>query len=387
MFCARPLSVDAVGVNLVIAVEIQQDKRLQGVPLIKGNLGTRLQPIAVVVHVRVSLRRIVVILFGAAVVPLLGAGGGCTPGVIQYRAHLETGIGIHVHEALVLDGEPALERHGIGRSLVYVEGSGTVCQLKALLQGELEVAGGKGAGHIGKKAMPGILELGLAGLVGVDEGIAHAQLDPKGCQHARQRVMFWDRQGNKTAKRMKFDLIANFYGKSADEKPRYCVLMGTYSPKTINEMEELGFHESPDTTPGYVDYVKDADEDDLQEFTKDGYVSEMMDILYGGEAFEKIQIEALELDVMDDEGNYPIRGVMMGDTFVSLNQSDPDSAVTFMLSSPYEFTEDKPWFNITVYQLKTLLKVPTLMAAIEKLQEIADERIWTFETLNMYFTK
>lgn len=54
---------------------------------------------------------------------------------------------------------------------------------------------------------------------------------------------------------------------------------------------------------------------------------------------------------------------------------------------PYEFTEDKPWFNITVYQLKTLLKVPTLMAAIEKLQEIADERIWTFETLNMYFTK
>jgi len=184
---------------------------------------------------------------------------------------------------------------------------------------------------------------------------------------------------------MKYDLIANFYKKKADKKPRYCVLMGTYSPRTIGEMKELGFRESPESTPGYADYLMDADENALQEYTKDGYISEMMDVLYSGEDFEKIQIEALELDVMDDEGKYPIRGVMMGDTFVSLDMSDPDCPVTFLFGDPYEFTQDKPWFNITVYELKTILKVPTLMAAIEKLQKMAEKKAWTFDELRNYF--
>lgn len=184
---------------------------------------------------------------------------------------------------------------------------------------------------------------------------------------------------------MKYDLFANFYEKKADKKPRYCVLMGTYSPRTIGEMKELGFKESLDSIPDYIDYYMDADEADLQLYTKDGYISEMMDVLYGGEDFEKIQIEAIELDVMDDEGNYPIRGVMMGDTFVSLDQSDPDCPATFMYGDPYEFTQDKPWFHITVYELKTILKVPTLMAAIGKLQKMAKKKAWTFDELRKYF--
>lgn len=185
---------------------------------------------------------------------------------------------------------------------------------------------------------------------------------------------------------MKYDLFANFYTKKANKKPRYCVLMGTYTPKTVNEMEELGFREAPDSTPGYVDYLKDADEGDLQELTQEGYISEMMDILYDGIDYDKIQIEARELDVMED-GTYPARGVMMGDTFVGIEESDPDSPVTFMYGNPYEFTQDKPWFNITMYQLKTILGVPTLMAAIEKLQKMSKKRKWSFDQLKDYFKK
>ena len=187
--------------------------------------------------------------------------------------------------------------------------------------------------------------------------------------------------------RMKYDLIADFYTKKGNKKPRYSVLMGTYCPKTINEMEELGFVEDPDSTPGYVDYIKSADEGDLMEFTKDGYISEMMDILYNDIDYSKILIRALELEPMDDEGNYPIRGVMMGDTFVSLDMSDPDCSITFMFGDPYEFTQDKPWFSITVYELKSILKVPTLLAAIEILQKMSEKKEWSFDELNAYFKK
>ena len=54
-----------------------------------------------------------------------------------------------------------------------------------------------------------------------------------------------------------YDLFADFYVKSSDSQPKYTVLMGNYYPKTINEMEELGFSVDPDSTPGFLDYVKE----------------------------------------------------------------------------------------------------------------------------------
>ena len=40
-----------------------------------------------------------------------------------------------------------------------------------------------------------------------------------------------------------------------------------------------------------------------------------------------------------------------------------------------------------MYQLKTILGVSTLVAAIEKLQKMAKKRKWTFDQLRDYFKK
>ena len=52
---------------------------------------------------------------------------------------------------------------------------------------------------------------------------------------------------------MKYDLFAEFYENSS-EKPRYVVWMGSIYPKTVNELESMGFQES--VSDGYLDYVK-----------------------------------------------------------------------------------------------------------------------------------
>ena len=46
--------------------------------------------------------------------------------------------------------------------------------------------------------------------------IPAAGKDPTSCQRAWQREWFWNRQGNKTTKRMMYDLFADFYVKSGD---------------------------------------------------------------------------------------------------------------------------------------------------------------------------
>ena len=73
--------------------------------------------------------------------------------------------------------------------------------------------------------------------------IPAAGKDPTSCQHARQQARFCDRLGNKTTKRMMYDLFADFYEKSSDSQPKYKVLLGSIHPSRIGEMEELGFKE------------------------------------------------------------------------------------------------------------------------------------------------
>ena len=46
--------------------------------------------------------------------------------------------------------------------------------------------------------------------------------------------------------------------------------------------------------------------------TKDGYQSEMLDVLYSDVNYEKIQVRALADEALDDEGRHAPRGVVMG---------------------------------------------------------------------------
>ena len=67
-----------------------------------------------------------------------------------------------------------------------------------------------------------------------------------------------------------YDLFADFYVKSSDNQPKYKVLLGSIHPTRIGEMEELGFKEDKDATPGFLDYVMDANEDSVQDWVRQG---------------------------------------------------------------------------------------------------------------------
>ena len=112
---------------------------------------------------------------------------------------------------------------------------------------------------------------------------------------------------------MRYDYFANFYEKAGDRKPRYCSPLGLHGRPSEND----GFIEDPKSDQGYLDYIKtDASEMDLQELTLPGFVSEVIDVLDSGIEFERITIEAREIDIIDDEGTVPPCGFFIHGTFV-----------------------------------------------------------------------
>ena len=185
-----------------------------------------------------------------------------------------------------------------------------------------------------------------------------------------------------------YDLFADFYEKSSDSQPKYVVLLGSIFPLRYSQIEDMGFQEDKNSTPGYLDYVMEVDEEDVPSFTQDGYESETLDIIYSGIEWEKVLISATEVEVIDDDGHYPPRGVMMGDTFVAFGKSNPDETVIFKRGNPYETKGSVPEFHVTVSRVKHLLGVETLTEAIMKLQAMSEEKNWTYEELkDLFFPK
>ena len=180
-----------------------------------------------------------------------------------------------------------------------------------------------------------------------------------------------------------YELFADFYVKSSDSQPKYSVLMGSYYPKTINEMEKLGFVE--DTSSGYDDYVMEAEETDLQNFTQEGYISEMLDTLCCGDDFERILIHAREIEVIDDDGNYSPRARMVGDVLVTFSDSEPGTAVWFEDQTVKHHSNQGSVFQVPVRTVKRCLNASTLMEVMDKLWKMDKERHWTYKQLKHFF--
>lgn len=181
---------------------------------------------------------------------------------------------------------------------------------------------------------------------------------------------------------MKYDLFAEFYENS--KEPSYVVWMGCLHTHLINELELMGFKEDPKTDNGYLDYYKEATEEDLQKLTELGFICEMMDVMDAGE-YDKIVIKAEELEVIDDEGHYPDMGVLVGDTFVKFMNSTPMTPVFFELMD--EKNECVDWFRVPVIKLKRHFKVLTLMEIKKKLEDMNHEKSWTYNELEKVFFK
>ena len=184
---------------------------------------------------------------------------------------------------------------------------------------------------------------------------------------------------------MMYDLFADFYEKSSDSQPKYKVLLGSIHPSRIGEMEEYGFKEDKDATPGFLDYVMDATEDSVQDWVRQGYVGELMDVLDCGIHFEKITIQAMEVEVIDDDGHYPPRGLMICETFVNFDGSDLNLPVFFEDRTPGPEGGSGLWFQVPMKRLKRYFKCLTMMEVMEGLQRFGKGQHWSFDQLRRYF--
>ena len=163
---------------------------------------------------------------------------------------------------------------------------------------------------------------------------------------------------------MRYDLIARFYRKAEDTKPVYSCPLGIYRDTLEGDLEGRGFSVEEDSTPGYLDYIKrDVSEEELQQLTREGYVSEVMDVLYAGESYGgygRIEISAMEIDVIDDEGTVPPFGIFLGNTFVEFQFTEPASPVVFIDGDPYEADKNTRTFQVPLQRLKDYFGVLTL---------------------------
>ena len=186
---------------------------------------------------------------------------------------------------------------------------------------------------------------------------------------------------------MMYDLFADFYLKSSDSHPKFTVQIGSYFPKTIGEMEDLGFIEDANSDPGYLDYFMEADEDVLEHFTQAGYECEILDIIFSGFDWERIQIRALEVEVIDDEGHHPPKGIMIGDTFVTFEKPCSNQSVIFAKGNPFDenMSDNIVGFSIPMWRVKRRLGVKTLTEAKEKMQEMVSEKGWTYNEFYKFF--
>lgn len=172
---------------------------------------------------------------------------------------------------------------------------------------------------------------------------------------------------------MLYDLIAAFYEKELDSKPRYRVPLGLTGRSGLE-----GFEEDPDSTPGYTDYIlRNASEEDLQRITRPHFISEAADVLYSND-YARIDIFACELDALDDEGSIAPRGLMISDTFVKFTETEA--------LSPVYFSEGERCFQVPLKKLKDYFEVLTLFEVMARLDEyFAKGNPWSFEELKDYF--
>lgn len=184
---------------------------------------------------------------------------------------------------------------------------------------------------------------------------------------------------------MKHDMFAAFYEKANDKKPVYRCPLGIFCAPTFNFFKDNGFIKDKNATQGYLDYVKETDVQEIQKWVQADYVSEVMDVLYSGKDFEKIVLQAEELDILDDDGMVPVRGLPICESFVKFSGTEPMSPVTFIDGDPYSMTENTRKFSIPLKKLKDYFDVLTMMEVMERMEEFKNGNHWRYEQLKEYF--
>ena len=185
---------------------------------------------------------------------------------------------------------------------------------------------------------------------------------------------------------MRYDMVARFFEHATDETPLYESPLGIYCETIQGDLEEKGFHPAKDCTPGYLDYEKDSvTEEELDEYMEEGYLSEVMDILYNDIDFERISIRAWEIEHIDDAGGIPPFGARLGKTFVRLGKTEPMSPVWFVDYGLKQKGGTPRSFRVPLKRLKDYFEVLTMYEVKSRLEEHFSGAHWTFDRLKDYF--
>ena len=185
---------------------------------------------------------------------------------------------------------------------------------------------------------------------------------------------------------MMYDLFADFYVKSSDSQPKYTVLMGRYYPETINEIEEKGFIVDSDSPPSSVEYIMEIKDIELYDWIQDGFKSELKDVLNAHRFYYKIQLKARKAEIVEHNTFNASRGFLFGDTFISFEDSDPNSPMFFECLNRSNPKERGHWFRTPMKRLKRLFNVMTIVEVIEKMKALANGGSWSFTQLRRYFS-
>ena len=184
---------------------------------------------------------------------------------------------------------------------------------------------------------------------------------------------------------MVYDLIAAFYENANDSTPRFRVPLSSIHVDSFDFFPENGFREDSECD-GYVDYSKEVTVDELQKWTDDEYdPSEILDVIYSGLDFEKIEIKAYELDVI--EGKIPHRGFETKDASIWFTGNSPKNDVAFLknIHDDNGKIHVQELFFVPLHVLKDYYDVLTMLEVRNKMMADIEENKLTFTLLKEKF--
>lgn len=188
--------------------------------------------------------------------------------------------------------------------------------------------------------------------------------------------------------RMIYDFYAAFYLKATDTKARFLCPIGLYRVLTLDYFSRNGFSEVPDNGTGYADYVKDIEEEALQDWVQDGYDSEVLDVIYSGKDFERIELRANELEVLDEEDTITPRGFYKDGIFVEFEDStEYKSLVRFIDGDPFHINKNTRIATIHLGTLERYFKLTTQNEVMKRIRLMRKERWNSFDELQDWLDK
>lgn len=175
---------------------------------------------------------------------------------------------------------------------------------------------------------------------------------------------------------MKYDLIANFYYDKESQDPDYRLGLNVITTTNLHAMTDIGFKEI-ELCDGYTDYTMDIEEEDLHKWIAADFCTDELTYVFQKGPYERIELTAYELDILDDDGTIPARGLMIGNVSVTIKGNSPESKVVF--------ADSKHRFTLKLKRLYDVAGVHTVFDVIDYMYRFRSGDTWTLQALKEYF--